>query len=287
LKALKHPATIVASLALFVALGGGAAMASGVISGKSILNHSIAMRKLTRHAIVKLRGHQGPAGKSGATGATGATGTAGAAGATGGTGAKGATGAAGTAGDQGPAGDIGPSGPPGADGIGIAGLTVIDPGVTCSAGGFEMDFTTTYGPVAWCNGLPGGPQGDPGPQGTQGDPGSQGPQGDPGPLGNPGPQGPAGQNGIVPIYNTGGVLQASQHVVTGRFTMPNTNGPRTVSLTGSAIFASASSYLCVAQDYTTGNGQVKVVNLSGTAFTLQTTGAAARKDVIGFTCIGS
>ncbi|HEY7421392.1 MAG TPA: hypothetical protein VH541_05215, partial [Gaiellaceae bacterium] len=80
--------------------------------------------------------------------------------------------------------------------------------------------------------------------------------------------------------------QTSQHVVTGTFTMPNTNGPSTVSLSGPAVFTSASSFLCVAQDYTRGSGQVKVVNTSGSAFTLQTTGNSAKKDVIGFTCIG-
>ncbi len=62
MKALRHPATIVACVALFAALGGGVAIASGVISGKSIRNHSIPERKLTRKAIKKLRGQRGPAG---------------------------------------------------------------------------------------------------------------------------------------------------------------------------------------------------------------------------------
>ena len=50
MSAWKHPATIIASLALFVALGGGTALAgglNGLISGKKIVNHSIAENKLT------------------------------------------------------------------------------------------------------------------------------------------------------------------------------------------------------------------------------------------------
>ncbi len=69
--------------------------------------------------------------------------------------------------------------------------------------------------------------------------------------------------------------------------MPNTNGPSTVTLSGSAVFTSAASYFCVAQDYTNGNGQQKVVNTNGTAFTLTTSGPGAKNDVIGFICVGN
>jgi hypothetical protein len=58
MKRLKHPATFVAALALFVALGGGAAAyASGLISGSQIKNHSIAEKKLTKAAITDLLGN--------------------------------------------------------------------------------------------------------------------------------------------------------------------------------------------------------------------------------------
>lgn len=60
MSAWKHPATIVASLALFVALGGGTALAGGLndlISGKKIVSHSIGKEKLTAGAIKALRGH--------------------------------------------------------------------------------------------------------------------------------------------------------------------------------------------------------------------------------------
>ena len=83
MKALKHPATVVASLAFFVALGGGAAFASKLISGKTIVNHSIPESKLTAAAIKALRGHRGPAGPQGQTGAAGPQGAKGDTGATG------------------------------------------------------------------------------------------------------------------------------------------------------------------------------------------------------------
>jgi hypothetical protein len=59
MKHLKHPATIVATLALFVALAGGA-YASGLINGSQIKNHSIAAKKLTSSAITTIRGQQAP-----------------------------------------------------------------------------------------------------------------------------------------------------------------------------------------------------------------------------------
>ena len=81
MKRLRHPATIIAAVALFVAMGGGAAAyASGLISGSQIKNHSIAAKKLTKKAIKSLhgqRGRRGPAGPAGPTGATGATGATG------------------------------------------------------------------------------------------------------------------------------------------------------------------------------------------------------------------
>jgi hypothetical protein len=79
---LKHPATIIAVIALFVALGGGAAFASGLISGSQIKNHSIAAKKLTKKAIKSLHGQRGPRGATGATGATGPAGPQGPGGAT-------------------------------------------------------------------------------------------------------------------------------------------------------------------------------------------------------------
>lgn len=65
MKALKQPATIIAMLALFVALGGTAAIAGGLISGKKIVNHSIAEKKLTNAAIAALKGQKGDPGPAG------------------------------------------------------------------------------------------------------------------------------------------------------------------------------------------------------------------------------
>jgi hypothetical protein len=78
MKHLKHPATLIAALALFVALGGGA-WASVLMSGSQIKNHSIAAKKLTRHAIRTLRGRRGLRGPVGPQGPTGRRGPAGAA----------------------------------------------------------------------------------------------------------------------------------------------------------------------------------------------------------------
>jgi hypothetical protein len=65
------PALVISLIALFVALGGAAAAASGLISGNQIVNHSIAAKKLTAAAVKTLHGHRGPAGPQGVQGATG------------------------------------------------------------------------------------------------------------------------------------------------------------------------------------------------------------------------
>lgn len=98
-KHLRHPATVIAALALFVALGGGAAWAGGLIPGSRIKNHSIATRKLTKSAVLSLRGATGAAGPSGPQGPQGTPGAPGTPGTPGGA--------------QGPAGPQGPMGPNG------------------------------------------------------------------------------------------------------------------------------------------------------------------------------
>lgn len=55
MSALKHPATLLAALALFVALGSGAATAGGLISGRQLANHSVPESKLTYRAIGALQ----------------------------------------------------------------------------------------------------------------------------------------------------------------------------------------------------------------------------------------
>lgn len=56
------PAFVVSLIALFVALGGGAASASRLISGNQIVNHSIPAKKLTGAAVRALHGQRGPSG---------------------------------------------------------------------------------------------------------------------------------------------------------------------------------------------------------------------------------
>jgi hypothetical protein len=73
-------ALVVSLIALFVALGSGAALASGLISGKQIVDHSIPEKKLSRSTIKALHGLRGPAGPQGPRGATGLQGPTGATG---------------------------------------------------------------------------------------------------------------------------------------------------------------------------------------------------------------
>jgi hypothetical protein len=126
-------------------------------------------------------GPTGPAGPTGPTGDTGATGPQGVQGSVGPAGTKGdtgPTGATGSTGAQGPAGPTGTTGPQG------------PPGPTGSTG-------------------PQGPLGPPGPTGSTGPlgpPGPTGPTGPTGPQGSQGSQGSQGPSGIVPIYNSSGLL---------------------------------------------------------------------------------
>jgi hypothetical protein len=69
---LKHPATTITAVVVFLSLGGGAAAyASGLISGSQIKNHSIAAKKLTKAAIRSLRGKRGLRGPTGPVGPAG------------------------------------------------------------------------------------------------------------------------------------------------------------------------------------------------------------------------
>jgi hypothetical protein len=126
------PALLVAFVALFVALGGGGALAAsklivhsdnianGAVTNHKLADGSVGIHKLksplkaalakvaSGRGIVGTQGPQGPQGAQGATGATGGTGTQGAKGDTGATGA------------QGPKGDTGAVGPQGAPGKSVA-----------------------------------------------------------------------------------------------------------------------------------------------------------------------
>jgi hypothetical protein len=164
------PAMLVAFVALFVALGGGAATAattllihSDNIAAGAVTNHKLADRSVGVHklklplraalakaataprGVVGQQGPQGATGPQGAIGATGDTGTTGAKGDTGTTGAKGDTGTTGAKGDTGTTGAKGDTGTTGAKG---------DAGATGARGATGAT----------------GPQGDPGIQGPAGTP---------------------------------------------------------------------------------------------------------------------
>jgi hypothetical protein len=118
------PALLVAFVALFVALGGGGALAAsklivhtdnianGAVTNHKLASGSIGLKKLNVHVrsalskitgrgIVGQQGPQGAQGAQGPQGATGATGTTGATGAQGATGARGTDGTNGTNGTDG------------------------------------------------------------------------------------------------------------------------------------------------------------------------------------------
>lgn len=87
-------------------------------------------------------------------------------------------------------------------------------------------------------------------------------------------------NSISPIAYTGaGVLVLGTHAVFGSCTL-GTNC--SITLTNSAVYTSASSYVCTAADQTAANA-VRVNQTSGSAFAITGTGT----DVIGYSCLGN
>jgi collagen triple helix repeat protein len=134
MKHLRHPATIIAAVALFIAFGGGAAAyASGLINGSQIKNHSISTKKLTKKAIRQLHGARGARGPAGATGATGP---------------QGIQGIQGIQGKQGVQGVQGPIGPSSAISTYVAGPIAFDStttiaSLTLAAGSYVVTGNTT------------------------------------------------------------------------------------------------------------------------------------------------
>ena len=119
-------ANVIASIALFVALGGVSWAAV------TLPANSVGKRQLKRNAVTSVKVANGsltakdfaagqlPAGRRGAAGPTGATGAIGERGPSGPAGPKGDrgdTGSAGQKGDKGDRGDTGPAGPSGCDGL--------------------------------------------------------------------------------------------------------------------------------------------------------------------------
>jgi hypothetical protein len=74
-------ANVMATIAVFIALGGSALAATqlgkNTVGARQIKNHSISLAKLTSGARTSLRGPAGPAGATGAQGPVGAAGASG------------------------------------------------------------------------------------------------------------------------------------------------------------------------------------------------------------------
>jgi len=266
-KHLRHPATVIAALALFVALGGGAAWAGGLIPGSRIKNHSIATKKLTKRALISLRGMTGPAGPQGIQGIQGTPGTPG--GPQGPAGPQGPTGPRGLTGATGPAG---PAGPQGA--TGQRGLT----GATGPAG-----VTGPAGPDGAAG--PAGPTGPAGATGPAGPTGAAGAKGATGATGATGAQGPAGPSGSTVGYTQTGTAITGFHAV---YITAKAAGTA-VKLSGAGSFVSATSYVCFGSDITAKH-QGAVVTFtysSGTQFLYALSGSrSASTDSVEIVCQG-
>ena len=124
-------ANVVASLALFVALGGtsyaaltvtGKNVKNNSLTGRDVRNGSLDSRDLNPDTRSVLRGPQGVPGLPGAQGPGGAIGT------------EGPTGPQGPQGERGPQGLTGPAGAAGTPGTPISHSTTIAPGQTGSYG---------------------------------------------------------------------------------------------------------------------------------------------------------
>jgi len=161
---------VVATLALFFALAGGAWAATQLpkesVGSTQLKNGAVTPAKLSDAAKKGMTGARGEAGAQGALGPRGNEGPRGengTAGATGPQGVRGATGAIGAAGSRGEAGEIGLRGERGVQG--------------------ETGMTGLRGEQ--------GERGNRGFQGVQGEPGDPGEPGEPGEKGDPGPIGPS------------------------------------------------------------------------------------------------
>jgi hypothetical protein len=86
--------------------------------------------------------------------------------------------------------------------------------------------------------------------------------------------------GAMPLYGTTGTAVSAPHMVQGSVALAS--GTATVTLSGSAVYTSSSSYTCTAND-TTAAAAVKVGQTSGTSITF--TGTST--DTVQFMCAGS
>jgi hypothetical protein len=193
---LPSPALVLAAVALFVALAGGATAAGIVTYAKHAGSADVAGNarhldgKTATQIAASVRGPRGLQGPAGPAGVAGTAGTAGAAGATGSAGPKGDAGAAGPGGPQGPAGPQGPKGDKGDVGAGLQIVgTVASESALPSAGATGDAYLVGGDLFVWTGAAwtdagpvlgPKGDRGDTGATGPQGQQGTQGIQGIPG-----------------------------------------------------------------------------------------------------------
>lgn len=131
LRGSASPTTVIAIIAVILALTGSAVAASGLITGADIKNGSITKADLSSRTVRSLKGRTGKEGPMGQDGFTGPQGPQGS------TGPEGPRGPAGPAGPEGPKGTTGDTGATGRQGIqGIQGPTGSqgDPGATGTPG---------------------------------------------------------------------------------------------------------------------------------------------------------
>lgn len=84
----------------------------------------------------------------------------------------------------------------------------------------------------------------------------------------------------MPLYDISGAEQTNPHMVNGSGAL--TGGTLAVTLTGSAVFTSSTSYVCNPDDSTGING-IEVTYTDGSHFTLTGTGT----DSVRYTCVGN
>jgi hypothetical protein len=238
-------ANVIATLALFLALGGGGAWAATTVAGNSIgtvqlKNSAVTAKKVSDGTLLAkdfksgqlpTAGPAGPMGPAGAQGALGPKGSAGEPGERGPRGAKGDTGEAGARGSKGESGEPGEAGPHGLKG------EPGEPGETGARGPKgETGEQGEEGPRGARGQI--GPEGEAGERGEVGKRGAVGPQGEPG---EPGPEGEAGITRTVTRY-----------------------GPEASTLRGAVSFATCNTK----QEVVTGGGYAFTSPTKGTAYTV-------------------
>lgn len=84
----------------------------------------------------------------------------------------------------------------------------------------------------------------------------------------------------LPLYDSASTTHAPWHALRGSTTL--SLGAATVTLTGSAVYTSGTTYSCTTADQSLSTTASTVVNTSGTAFKVQ----GSLSDVIFWQCVG-